>query len=95
MIAGNSTDGQIEALDLFHLRDDRRYFPPYEAIPIVRRDALERYPALRDALQVLAGALDASDMRRLNYEVDVERRSVSDVAADFLRGLRAEGTTPR
>lgn len=86
VIAGNSTDGQIEALDLFQLEDDRRYFPPYEAVPVIRADALERFPAARDALRELGGTIDAAAMRRMNYLVDVEKRSVPDVARSFLAG---------
>jgi len=92
MIAGNSTDGQIEALDLVQLEDDRRYFPPYEAVPIVRREALQRFPRLRDALAGLAATLNEADMRWLNYQVDIERRGVADVAADFLQTLRPDST---
>ncbi len=84
LVAGNSTDGAITALDLFVLADDRRYFPPYEAVPIVRRATLERYPALRAALQKLAGSITDADMRRMNYAVDGEHRDVADVVREFL-----------
>jgi glycine betaine/choline ABC-type transport system substrate-binding protein len=87
IIAGNSTDGQIEALDLFHLVDDRGYFPPYEAVPVVRTETLDRLPGVREALAGLAGKLSESNMRHLNYLVDVEKASVKDVAADFLSTL--------
>ncbi len=79
IIAGNSTDGLIATLDLFQLTDDRRYFPPYEAIFLARRDALERAPAMRDVLQRLGGAISTEEMRTLNYEVDGEKRAVADV----------------
>ena len=79
IIAGNSTDGLIATLDLFQLADDRRYFPPYEAVFLTRRDALERAPALRDVLQRLGGAISTEEMRALNYEVDGEKRAVADV----------------
>lgn len=91
VIAGNSTDGQIAALGLVHLMDDRRYFPPYEAAPIVRRDALERFPALRDALAALGGTIDEEAMRRMNFLVDVERRDVTDVAREFLARTTGSG----
>ncbi len=87
IIAGNSTDGQIEALDLFHLEDDRGYFPPYEAAPIVRADVFERYPVARTALSQLTNTLTEVDMRRLNYLVDVEKQGVSEVAAAFVTTL--------
>jgi glycine betaine/choline ABC-type transport system substrate-binding protein len=87
IIAGNSTDGQIEALGLYHLEDDRGYFPPYEAASVVRSDLLERVPSVRAALAELANAITEQEMRRLNHQVDVERRDVRDVAREFLAGL--------
>jgi glycine betaine/choline ABC-type transport system substrate-binding protein len=83
LIAGNSTDGQITALDLVHLDDDRRYFPPYEAVPVIRAETLERFPDARAALAALGGTLDEATMQRLNYLVDVEKRPVRDVAAEW------------
>jgi glycine betaine/choline ABC-type transport system substrate-binding protein len=85
MIAGNATDGQIAALDLFHLQDDRGYFPPYEAVPLVRREALDRYPVIAEALDGLAGAITDADMIRLNRQVDVDKRDVREVVREFLR----------
>jgi osmoprotectant transport system substrate-binding protein len=85
LVAGNSTDGAITALDLFVLEDDRRYFPPYEAVPVARRATLEKYPALRTALEKLAGTITDADMRRMNYAVDGQHRDVADVVREFLR----------
>ncbi len=85
IVAGNSTDGLIAALDLAALEDDRRYFPPYDAAPIVRREALEHFPQLRAALAALAGKISAEEMRRLNYAVDGEHRDVAAVVRDFRR----------
>lgn len=89
IVAGNSTDGVIAALDLVVLEDDRHYFPPYEAVPIVRRETLERFPAVRAALAELAGQLTETDMRRLNFAVDGEHRDVAEVVREFraARGL--------
>ncbi len=87
--AGNSTDGQIAELDLFALKDDRRYFPPYEAAPVVRRQALEAHPAIRSALAALGGTIDEAAMRRMNYLVDVEGRGEREVAGAFLDALGA------
>jgi osmoprotectant transport system permease protein len=85
LIAGNSTDGLIDELDLVQLEDDRRYFPPYEAAAVVRAEVLDRYPAIRPALETLAGRITDADMRRLNYAVDGERRTPRDVVAAFLK----------
>ena len=86
IVAGNSTDGVIAALDLVVLEDDRHYFPPYEAVPVVRRQSLERHPEIRDALHALAGQISEDEMRRLNYAVDGQRRDVPQVVREFLRG---------
>lgn len=84
LIAGNSTDGLISALDLFQLQDDRRYFPPYEAAPVVRMAVLQKHPELSAALQSLAGTISDDTMRSLNYAVDGEHKEVRDVVAAFL-----------
>jgi osmoprotectant transport system substrate-binding protein len=84
-VAGNSTDGLLSARDLVMLEDDKHYFPPYEAVPIVRYDALERYPAARGALLELSGKINDAAMRKMNYEVDGEHRDISEVAQEFLR----------
>jgi glycine betaine/choline ABC-type transport system substrate-binding protein len=85
--SGNSTDGQIAALDLFMLEDDKHFFPPYEAAPVVRTAVLERHPQLREALRALGGAISADRMRELNRLVDVEQRPVAEVARGFLATL--------
>jgi osmoprotectant transport system permease protein len=84
MIAGNSTDGRIAALDLVQLEDDRRYFPPYEAVFLTRQDALQRVPALREALKKLAGTISTDEMRKLNYEVDGAKRDKKNVVREWL-----------
>ncbi|MFN2383917.1 MAG: glycine betaine ABC transporter substrate-binding protein [Gemmatimonadota bacterium] len=66
LAVGNSTDGQISALDLTTLSDNRRYFPPYQAVPFVRRETLERQPVVWGVLQGLSGTLTADEMRALN-----------------------------
>lgn len=82
--AGDSTDGRIEALDLVVLEDDLRYFPPYEAVPLAAERALRRVPGLEQALNRLAGRLDAATMRRLNVQVDRDKRDPREVAREFL-----------
>jgi osmoprotectant transport system substrate-binding protein len=88
IVAGNSTDGVITALGLAVLEDDRHYFPPYDAAPVVREDTLKRFPELRDALRELGGKFSADEMRRLNYAVDGEHRDVKQVVSDFLRAKK-------
>lgn len=85
LIVGNSTDGLIQALDLVVLQDDRHYFPPYDAVPIVRNESLQRFPMLRTALEELAGKISEDDMRRMNYAVDGEHRDSATVAIEFLK----------
>jgi osmoprotectant transport system permease protein len=85
IIAGNSTDGLINALDLVQLVDDRRYFPPYEAVFLSRGDALERHSALAAALRRLAGSITTDEMRLLNYEVDGQKRAIPDVVREWRR----------
>ena len=75
-----TTDSQIADLDLVLLEDDLGFFPVYEAAPLVRADALVRFPALREALGRLAGTLDAEAMRRLNAQVDEDALSPREVA---------------
>lgn len=82
--AGNATDGLIAALDFFVLEDDRHYFPPYEAVPVVRGEALQRHPEVGRALAGLAGKISDAEMRELNYAVDGMHRDVKDVVGEFL-----------
>jgi len=83
IIAGNSTDGLITALDLFQLADDKHYFPPYQAVFIARSDASSTLDAVFEKLR---NAISTDDMRRLNYEVDGKKRTPREVAAEWLRG---------
>jgi osmoprotectant transport system substrate-binding protein len=79
------TDGLIPALDLYVLKDDRNYFPPYEAVPIMRQDMLTRHPEVGNALDALAGKISDEEMRQLNYAVDGQHRDVKEVVREFLR----------
>jgi osmoprotectant transport system substrate-binding protein len=83
VVAGNSTDGLISALGLVALEDDRHYFPPYDAVPIVRKATMEKFPALRAALGDLAGKVSASDIRLMNYAVDGLHREPGAVVREF------------
>jgi osmoprotectant transport system substrate-binding protein len=83
IVAGNSTDGVIDSLHLVILDDDRHYFPPYDAVPIVRQATLEQFPQLRAALAELGGKVSGPDMRHLNYLVDAEQRDAAAVVREF------------
>ena len=85
VIAGNATDGQIAALDLVALEDDRHYFPPYQAAAVTRAQVLEAHPEVRRALAELEGRIPDAEMRRLNALADVEHRDIVVIARDWLR----------
>jgi osmoprotectant transport system substrate-binding protein len=89
IVAGNSTDGLIDSLGLVALEDDRHYFPPYDAVPIVRQSTLAQFPQLRAALADLAGKLSAADILRLNDAVDAQHQDAAAVVRAFRqsRGL--------
>ncbi len=84
LAAGNTTDGLIPALDLFVLEDDRHYFPPYEAVPIIREEVVSRHPEIKRALDELGGKISDADMRQMNYAVDGQHRDAKEVVSEFL-----------
>jgi glycine betaine/choline ABC-type transport system substrate-binding protein len=86
MIAPSATDGMLSVLDVKVLQDDRHYFPPYEAAPVVREDTLASHPGMRQALAELTGKLTDQTMQKLNYELDGKHRPLADVAREFLDG---------
>jgi osmoprotectant transport system substrate-binding protein len=86
LAAGNATDGLIPALDLFVLEDDKHYFPPYEAVPVIREQVLRDHPEVAESLKGLAGKISDAEMRQLNYAVDGQHRDVKEVVHNFLKG---------
>ncbi len=84
LAAGNATDGLIPALDLFVLEDDRHYFPPYEAVPVVREQTIREHPEISPLLAQLGNKISDQEMRQMNYAVDGQHRDVKDVIQDFL-----------
>lgn len=84
VIAGNSTDGLIDALGLVVLEDDRRFFPPYDTVIVARTDMAKKCAAASDALRSLENAIDEAEMRRLNHAIDGEKRAPADVAREAL-----------
>ena len=84
LVAGNSTDGLLAARDLVVLEDDKHYFPPYEAVPIVREDSLARHPEARAAIAELAEKISDAEMQKMNYAVAGQGQDASEVAREFL-----------
>src|SRR5260221_5938482 len=84
VISGYSTDGRLEAYNLVVLKDDKGIFPPYYAAPIVRDDALKKFPGLENTLNLLSGKINDSIMTALNYRTDYLHQSPEKVAKDFL-----------
>ena len=83
IIAGNSTDGPIQAFGLTVLADDKHFFPAYQAIPLMREDALQRWPEMRKALAALENTVSAEEMRSMNEAIDGEHRDPADVVREF------------
>jgi osmoprotectant transport system substrate-binding protein len=88
MVAASATDGMLSVLDVKVLKDDKHYFPPYQAALAVRADALAKNQPLKGTLEQLSGLFSDEIMRTLNYEVDGKHRPVSEVAIMFLRASK-------
>ena len=90
VIAGNTTDGLIPAFDFFVLQDDRNYFPPYEAVAVIRQATLAQHPEVGEILGRLATKISDQDMQQMNYAVDGQHRDSKDVVREFLqkKGLK-------
>ena len=93
IVAGSNTDGLIGALGLTVLKDDKHYFPPYDAVPIVRPSAVEHDARVNSVLERLSGRISADAMRKMNYAVDGEKRDAAEVAREFLKQM--DGAKPR
>lgn len=85
---GNATDGLIPALDLFALEDDKQYFPPYEAVAIIREQTIQEHPEVAAALAELGDTISDAEMQQMNYAVDGQHRDTQDVVREFLRAKR-------
>jgi osmoprotectant transport system permease protein len=88
LIAANSTDGLIPALNLVILADDKNYFPPYEAVPVFNQEILKKYPDLRTAINQLTGKISTSDIQKMNYQVDNQSRPVEAVVSEWLKSQK-------
>ena len=87
IVAGSNTDGLIRALGLVVLEDDKHYFPPYDAVPIVNPALFQKCARLAPSFDTLAGRITAGDMRAMNYAVDGEKKDAAAVAREFLRQI--------
>src|SRR4029079_134391 len=85
VVNGYSTDGMISAMKLKRLTDDKRLWPPYYVVPVVRKDALDANPRVGDVLNRVSALLDDQSMADMNYKVDGEKMEPRDVAHDFLK----------
>lgn len=84
IVLAYSTDGRLKAFNLKTLEDDKKFFPPYDASPVTRKDVIEKHPEIDELLKRFAGKIDADTMTQLNYEADVEKKEPSVVAKQFL-----------
>ena len=90
LAVGSTTDGLIAAKGFVVLEDDRHYFPPYDALPIARTAAFEQHRGLREAMDSLAGRIDAGAIRRLNFEIDGRKRDPMAVAREFVNAVTTD-----
>jgi len=84
VICGFATDGRIAAFNLVMLKDDKNFFPPYYAAPLVSMEISKKYPVIESALNKLGGLITDEEMRRMNYEVDQKGLKEETVARNFL-----------
>ncbi|KXH84154.1 glycine/betaine ABC transporter substrate-binding protein [Sporosarcina sp. HYO08] len=84
VINSYTTDGQLQDYDLRVLEDDKSYFPPYHALPLVRKETLEIYPEIEEVLKKLEGMINEEAMQKMNAKVDNDGMMVETVAHDFL-----------
>jgi osmoprotectant transport system permease protein len=84
-IAASSTDGLIPVLNLVILEDDKKYFPPYQAIPIFNQQILQKYPELTDTINQLGGKISTTEIQKMNYQVDNQSQPVEKVVSEWLK----------
>ncbi|WP_240545884.1 glycine betaine ABC transporter substrate-binding protein [Paenibacillus artemisiicola] len=85
IVLAYSTDARLKAYQLKTLADDKHFFPPYDASPVIRNDAVKKYPGVAEAVSELIGKIDAQTMIDLNYEVDIGKKSEREVALAYLK----------
>ncbi|MFE5317870.1 glycine betaine ABC transporter substrate-binding protein [Paenibacillus sp. NPDC056579] len=85
IVLAYSTDPRIKEYSLKSLKDDKQFFPPYDASPVIRKDILAKHPELNEIMNLLTGKIDVNTMIELNYEVDVNKRNERKVAEEYLK----------
>lgn len=80
-----ATDGRIPAFDFVVLKDDKSFFPAYALTPVITKKALDANPAIATLLNALSAKLDDATMARLNASVDVDKKTIEEVSAKFLK----------
>ncbi|KOP69038.1 glycine/betaine ABC transporter substrate-binding protein [Bacillus sp. FJAT-18019] len=85
IVLAYSTDSRLKAYELQTLQDDKQFFPPYDASPVLRSDLLKEHPEIQDAIAPIIGKLNADTMISLNYQVDIEKKSEREVAIAYLK----------
>lgn len=84
IVLAYSTDSRLKEYNLVTLEDDKHFFPPYGASPVVRNDTLKQYPQLEEVINKLAGKIDTQTMTALNYQADIEKKDPAAIAREFL-----------
>ena len=87
VIMGFATDGRIKKLNLVNLKDDKNFFPVYDAAPVIRQEVLQKNPEIAGILNKLQGQISDEKMQELNLSVDVNGKEPVQVAKDFLVSL--------
>ncbi|RPK12554.1 osmoprotectant ABC transporter substrate-binding protein [Priestia endophytica] len=84
VVLAYSSDGRIKEFNLKVLEDDKKFFPPYDASPVIQDEVLEEHPEIRDVTERLAGTISTEKMQELNYKADVKLQNPGQVAKEFL-----------
>lgn len=79
-----TTDGQLSVSDVTVLKDDKNFYPSYLCGNVVRNEVIENHPEIKDKLEKLTNTITDSDMAKMNYEVETNKKEPRDVAKDFL-----------
>jgi osmoprotectant transport system permease protein len=88
LVAANSTDGLIPVLNLVILADDKKYFPPYQAVPVFNQEILQKYPELAETINQLGGKISTKEIQRMNYQVDNQSQPVEEVVREWLKSKK-------